>query len=162
MSRMVDFNARSWGALGRFFRICSLIFSTSFFISNVYRFVVDSIEGPQGGHRRLPTLARPLRKGKGPKARNPKTRTLSHICQFVLRNVGGLTEEGRSAFPQRGTTSLQKRRLVPGPTSLVPGFLSLVSGIVSRVSGIVSLVSAFVFWVSGLVVFGVSTCSSNV
>ena len=60
------------------------------------------MKAPEGGHRRLPTLARPLRKGKGPKGRNPKTTTLSHMCQVVLLNVGGLTEEGRSAFLQRG------------------------------------------------------------
>ena len=35
------------------------------------------------------------------KGRNTKTRTLSHIYQVVLLNVGGLTGEGRSAFPQR-------------------------------------------------------------
>ena len=67
------------------------------------------MKAPKRGQRRLPTLATPLRKGNDPKGRNPKTRSQSHICQVVLLNLGGLTEEGRSAFPQRGGPQVFKK-----------------------------------------------------
>ena len=58
------------------------------------------LKAPKGGHCCLLTLARLSRKGKGKRRRNPKTRSLSHICQVVLLNVGSLTKEDRNAFPK--------------------------------------------------------------
>ena len=41
MSRMADFNARSWGGLGRSWRSFCLIFSLSFLTSIFHRFFLD-------------------------------------------------------------------------------------------------------------------------
>ena len=56
MSRMDDFNARSWGGLGRSWRSFCLIFSLSFFTLIFHRFFIDSIENPQGGSTAAPSF----------------------------------------------------------------------------------------------------------
>ena len=55
------------------------------------------LKAPKGGHRRLPNLARLLRKANAEKE-GASGKRLSHMCQMVLPNVGSITKERQEAW----------------------------------------------------------------
>ena len=83
----------------------------------------NSIEGPQGGHRRLPKLARPSRKARAEKEGTPGKRSIPHLSRCVADCGKHNQSKAGGLEAPRSSLELQNRGL--GASKSRPGGLKI-------------------------------------